>query len=262
MYEVNSNVNSFADSVLNEMRNVIPLIVAAMFLTAAIAMFLTGVDDIASVIGSSLGVLTGTTAALLLTFSRQEVSAALKLVVSRGIQRGTHPGEMITMITMLSDLSRRVGLVGLIDIRTSSSEIREVCTLVAGAVDEMTIRMQLEKRRQVEAAAHKMVFSVLVFAGIFAVFLGMLGSVIQFTRLQGMTGAGSEFLWAYTLLPLICGFALALFASVLAGRVSVSHLREMVNLEIAYQGGAMILEDNNAQRVQARLSELLPPGMR
>ncbi len=262
MYQANSDFSSIADTILNEMRNVIPLVVAALFLSSAVAMFLTGVEDAALVIGSSVVVLTGTTAALLLTFARQEVSAALQVAVTRGIQRGTLPSEMITMITMLSDLSRRIGLVGLVDIRTSSSELREVCSLVAGAADELTIRMQLEKRRQVEKAAHKMVFSVLVLAAVYAAILGLLSSVVQFIRMSGLAVQPADGVWAVSLLPVICGFALALFVVVLIGRVNVSHLRELVNLEIAYQGGAMILEDNNAQRVRIRLSELLPPGMK
>ncbi|MCB1755280.1 MAG: hypothetical protein KDJ38_07145 [Gammaproteobacteria bacterium] len=262
MYQANSDVNSLADTILNEMRNVIPLTVAAVFLSAAVAMFLTGVDDLASVIGWSLILLTGTAAALLLTFSRQEVSAALQVAVSRGIHRGTRPSEMITMITMISDLSRRVGLVGLVDIRTTSTELREVCTLVAGAADELTIRLQLEKRRHIEKAAHKLVFSVLVFASVYAALLGALGSVVQFAHLEDLAMQTLESSWAGGLLPLITGVSLALFVVILIGRINVSHLREMVNLEIAYQGGAMILEDNNASRVQTRLTELLPPGMK
>jgi flagellar motor component MotA len=261
VYQTNAGVHSFADTFLNEMRNLIPLIIAAMLLMAACAMFLTGIDDIASVIAASLVVLTGTVAALLLTFSRQEVAAAMQAAITRGIQHRTAPSEMITMITMLSDLSRRVGLVGLVDIRTSSSELREVCALIAGAADEVTIRMQLEKRRIMEIAAHKMVFSVLVFAGVYAVVLGMLGSIVQFTRMQSGSGQLLESPIAISLLPLICGLSLALFVVILIGRINVAHLREMVSLEIAYQGGAMILEDNNAERVKMRLADLLPPGM-
>lgn len=262
MYQANSNVDSITEALLKEMRNVVPLLIAALFLTAAIAMFLTGVDDLFSVIGSSILVLTGTAAALLITFSRMEVSAALQATVSRGIQRGALPSEMITMITMLSDLSRRVGLVGLVDIRTSSSELREVCTLIAGAADEVSIRMQLEKRQQIENAAHKMVVNVLVFAGIYAIIIGATGSIVQFTHLNADSGQAVSASLAVSFLPLVCGFSLGLFVAILVGRVNVAHLRELVSLEIAYQGGAMILEDNNAQRVQMRLTELLPPGMR
>jgi len=262
VYQADSDIDSLAEVLLKEMRNVVPLLIAALFLTAASAMFLTGVDDLMRVIGTAVVILTGTGAALLMTFSRQEVSAALQVTVSRGIQRGTQPSEMITMITMLSDLSRRVGLVGLVDIRTSSAELREVCALVAGAADEMTIRVQLEKRQQIEQAAHRMVVSVLIFAAIYAVILGATGSVIQFTHFQVTPGVNAEPTWTVSLLPLVSGLALSLFVAILVGRINVSHLREMVSLEIAYQGGAMILEDNNAQRVQIRLSELLPPGMR
>ncbi|MDO6461041.1 hypothetical protein Q4485_10065 [Granulosicoccaceae sp. 1_MG-2023] len=251
---------SLAGNILNDMRHVLPLTAAALLITAAVAMFMTGVDDIVSVIGSSVAVLAATCAALFLTFSRREVAAALQMTVARGIQRGTSPSEMITMITMISDLSRRVGLVGLVDIRTSSPELREVCALVAGACDESVIRMQLDKRRRTEKAAHAMVSAVLFFTALYATLTGVLGSVLQYARSQAVDvvvpASGSV-----AMLPLISGLALGLFAVVLLGRVRLAHMRELVSLEIAYSGGAMILEDNNAAHVRRRLTELLPPGM-
>ncbi len=256
MYRTNSEVNFFADINFVEMRNIIPLTVAALLLTAAATMFLTGVEDLTSVVSFSFIVLLGTAAALLLTFSPQEVSAALYATVDRGIQRGATPSEMITMIAMLSDLSRRVGLIGLVDIRTSSKELHEVCSLLASAADEVTIRMQLEKRREVEVAAHRMFFSVLLFTAVYAVVIGVLVAVVQYARMQGMVAVGSfQPVVAHILLPAICGLTLALFVAILMGRMNVAHLREMVSLEVAYQGGAMILEDNNAQRVHARLTK-------
>lgn len=251
---------SLAGSILNDMRHVIPLTAAALLITAAVAMFMTGVDDIVSVIGSSIAVLAATCAALFLTFSRREVAAALQATVVRGIQRGTPPSEMVTMITMISDLSRRVGLVGLVDIRTSSAELREVCALVAGASDESTIRMQLDKRRRTEEATHAMVSGVLLFSALYAVITGALGSVVQYARPQAL-GVAEEMAGSVALLPLISGLALGLFAVVLLGRVRLAHMRELISLEIAYSGGAMILEDNNAEHVRRRLLELLPPGM-
>lgn len=237
------------------------LTAAALLLTAAASMFLTGVDDLAYVLGASLTVLAGTAAGLLLTFSTGEVFAALYATVTRGIQRDSTPSEMITMIAMLSDLSRRVGLVGLVDIRTTSNELHEVCRLLASAADEMTIRLHLEKRRDVELATHKLFFSVLTFAAIYALTVGILASAVHYVSTSALIESGQASLSA-SLLPSVCGVILAFLIAILMGRMNIAHLREMVSLEIAYQGGAMILEDNNAELVHSRLTSLLPPGMK
>ncbi len=261
MYQSNSEVSFVADIKFTEMRNITLLTVAALLLIAAAAMFLTGVNDPPRVIGSSLVVLVGTAAALFLTFSIAEVHAALYATVTRGIRRDSTPSEMITMIAMLSDLSRRVGLMGLVDIRTSSKELHEVCRLLAGAADEMTIRMHMNKRREAEVTAHRMFSSVLIFAAIYALVIGILASVVHYMNAELLLGAGNTSV-ATSLLPAVCGVTLTLLISILMGRMNMAHLREMVSLQIAYQGGAMILEDNNAENVHLRLTGLLPPGMK
>ncbi len=261
MYPTNSEVRFVNDIKFTEMRNITLLTASALLLTAAAAMFLTGVNDPSLVIGSSLVVLVGTAAALLLTFSTAEVYSTLYATVTRGIQRDSTPTEMITMIAMLSDLSRRVGLVGLVDIRTSSKELHEVCRLLASAADEMTIRMHLHKRRDAELTTHKMFFSVMIFALIYALVIGLLTSVIHYMNAVQSNEVESVSV-IVSMLPAVCGITLAFLISILMGRMNIAHLREMVSLEIAYQGGAMILEDNNAENVHLRLTSLLPPGMK
>ena len=39
-------------------------------------------------------------------------------------------------------------------------------------------------------------------------------------------------------------------------------MRELIIADIAYRGAAMILKDNNVQRLQARLALLVPQGLR
>jgi hypothetical protein len=49
---------------------------------------------------------------------------------------------------------------------------------------------------------------------------------------------------------------------ILIGRLRSAHLRELVITELAYRGGAMILDDNNVQRLRTRLALLVPAGLR
>jgi len=64
------------------------------------------------------------------------------------------------------------------------------------------------------------------------------------------------------MLPLVCGVSLSLLMAILLGRLRTAHLREALAIELAYEGASIVLEDNNMQRLQARLTAHLPHGMR
>ena len=64
------------------------------------------------------------------------------------------------------------------------------------------------------------------------------------------------------MLPAICGISLALLLTILIGRLRNVHQRELAAIDLAYQGAAIILEDNNVQRLKNRLLCLVPNGIR
>jgi len=77
-----------------------------------------------------------------------------------------------------------------------------------------------------------------------------------------MVSAEADILTGVNVLPFVSGVSLAVLTTMLVGRLRSVHMREMVVVDIAYRGAGFILEDNNVQRLRARLSQLVPSGLR
>ena len=239
-----------------EVWQVIPLILAAALLTIGLAMFLSGTEKLVDVVQPVIVVFGGALAGLLLTFSTSHIAQALQLALVRGIRGGTAPEQMIRAMLKICEISRRDGLLGVADIRSNSDQVEEVCFLIGQASDETTIRFALERRLANERLYHQMTTDVFVFTAIYAVMIGILGALLLYLSQTepGVLGA--------TFLPFVCGVSLAILMCVLIGRLRAAHMRELIIAEVAYRGCAMILEDNNVQRLWNRLNLLVPPGLR
>ncbi|NND92868.1 MAG: hypothetical protein HKN42_18575 [Granulosicoccus sp.] len=239
-----------------EVWQVIPLILAAALLTIGLAMFLSGTEDLVDVVQPVIVVFGGALAGLLLTFSTTHIAQALQLALVRGVRGGTAPEQMIRAMMKVCDVSRRDGLMGVADIRSNSDQVEEVCFLIGQASDEATLRFALERRLASERLYHQMTSDVFAFTAIYAVLIGTLGSLLLYVSQTegGVLGP--------TVLPFVCGVSLAILMCILIGRLRAAHMRELIIAEIAYRGGAMILEDNNVQRLRSRLGVLVPPGLR
>ncbi|MGQ7846909.1 hypothetical protein ACUNV4_20660 [Granulosicoccus sp. 3-233] len=239
-----------------EVWQVIPLILAAALLTIGLAMFLSGTEKLVDVVQPVIVVFGGALASLLLTFSPSHIAQALQLALTRGVRGGTAPEQMIRAMLKVCDVSRRDGLLGVADIRSNSEQVEEICFLIGQAADDSTIRFALERRLANEHLQHRMTTDVFLFASIYAVLIGTLGSLLLYVSRLDPAVLGNTFL------PFVCGVSLAILMCILLGRLRASHLRELIMTEIAYRGAAMILEDNNVQRLRSRLVMLVPPGLR
>ncbi len=238
-----------------EIWQVIPLILAAALLSIGLAMFLSGTEDLVDVVQPVIVVFGGALAGLLLTFSPKHIGQSLQWALVRGIRGGTAPDAMIRAMLKICDVSRRDGLLGVADVRSNSPQLEEVCYLIGDAAEESTFRFALERRIAAENRNHQMSTDVFVFTAIYAVLIGMLGSLLLF-----VTPAEEVFNGAIAL-PFICGISLAILICILIGRLRAAHLRELVIAEIAYRGASIILEDNNVQRLRSRLSLLASSGL-
>lgn len=239
-----------------EVWQVIPLILAAALLTIGLAMFLSGTQKLIDVVQPVIVVFGGALAGLLLTFSTGHIGQALQVALIRGVRGGTAPEKMLRAMLKVCDVSRRDGLVGVADIRSNSDQLEEVCFLIGQAADDTTIRFALERQLSSEHLQHKMTADVFLFTSIYAVSVGTLGSMLLYVSRPDPSVLGNTFL------PFVCGVSLAILMSILLGRLRAAHLRELVMVEVAYRGAAMILEDNNIQRLRSRLAMLVPPGLR
>jgi chemotaxis protein MotA len=238
-----------------EIWQLIPLVLAAALLTIGLAMFMSGIQHPIEIIQPVIVVFGGTLAALLLTFPTGQLTQSLKTALARGLRGGTAPAEMIRAMMKVCDISRRDGLLGVAEVRSNSSELEEVCHLIGDAATDSQIQFNLSRRQTGEQLFHQMVCDVFLFAIGYAMLMGTLASIASFVANgQSVNGA--------VLLPLVCGACLSILMLVLLGRLRSAHLREMIAVDIAYNGARIILEDNNVQRLRNRLVTLVPDGLR
>ncbi|MFK7891830.1 MAG: hypothetical protein AB8B63_13525 [Granulosicoccus sp.] len=230
---------------------IIPLILAAVLFTIGLAMFLGGTSNLIDIARPATVVFGGTVVGLLVTFPASRILQSWQIALERAVYGGTEPVEMVRALIRVCDISRRDGLLGVSEIRSNSVELEEVCHLIGDAAETPTIQFALERRLAAEYLHHRMVADVFVFSALYALLIGLLGSVLLVFATENMSPQLSA-------LPFVCGASFALIMTILTARLRSSHFRELVVLEIAYRGASIILEDNNAQRLYARLLRFLP----
>ena len=283
-----------------EVQKIVPLLLGLAFMTVGLAMFLSGTTDGAALVQPCIVVFGGCTVALLATFGPAHIARALQVAVDRGLRGGTSTDEIIRALMKVCDISRRDGLLGVAEVRSDSGLINNVCELIGDAAEEPGIHHSQTSSRESESGFHKTHSDVFLFTAIYAVMIGVIGTVLRavstfsdtswqaLNTVQGalrsvdsqsvagssVTSAEGAFSGAQAyssfvenaissvMLPAICGISLALLLTILIGRLRNVHQRELAAIDLAYQGAAIILEDNNVQRLKNRLLCLVPNGIR
>ena len=274
-------------------QQVISLLFGMLLLTVGLAMFLSGTTDSAALVQPCIVVFGGTTVALLATFGIAQIGRALQIAIDRGLRGGTSTDEMLRALLKVCDISRRDGLLGVAEVRSDNRVISDVCDLIGDAAEEHTIEFSQRRARESEVAFHRAQADVFLFTAVYAVIVGIIGSVLravsvsgqfsvpldaaaqlgaQTTTLSGETIALAESAGVTTalmqpalsniMLPAICGLSLALVLTLLIRRLRVVHHRELAIIYLAFQGAGAIFNDNNVQRLKSRLLWLMPIGMR
>jgi len=207
----------------------------------------------------------GTTAATLLTFPFRDVLSAFRAAhtVFRSVK--TDPNDVVSTMLRLSHVSRRKGLLGLADVKTRSSFIKRVCSLMADAADEEIIRATLRTEIDSLKTRHFIQQDVFRRMAVYAPSFGMLGTLIgliqMLSQLHDPSSIGPAM--AVALLTTFYGSLLSTMIFLpIAGKLKARTLIEVINLEIAFEGAVSILEDNNALSVYEKLSAFIPKSMR
>jgi len=246
-----------------DLMQIIPLILAAALLTVGLSMFLSGTQNGSDLVQPVIVVFGGTTVAILATFSLSQIGLAMQLAVTRGIRGGTSPSDMVRAMMKICDVSRRAGLQGVGEIQSNSASLNEACFLISEAADEQRIQFRLDKQRTTEQVHNKMTTDVFLFIAIYSFLIGGLATLFRLvTNLTPAMNGTQALSQGMVVLPLVCGTCLALLMAILIGRLRSAHLRELVSTDVAFQGALVILEDNNVQRLRARLTTMLPLSMR
>ena len=213
----------------------IGLIVSAIFIGGEVHNFYN-IQGIMIVFG-------GTVAATLLTFRFRDVIDAFKSAYLVFNSPNQDSQELINTMIKLGTISRRKGLLSLMDVKTNSPFLKRVCTLIADAADEETLRAAM--RTEIDS---------------------MPTELDEVSRQMLSLLAEPDTLGPAMAVALLTTFYGTLLSTVIflpiAGKLRSRTMMEVMNFEIVYQGAISILQDNNPMSVYEKLSSFVPPKQR
>ncbi len=235
----------------------IGLIVSAIILGGQVHNFLN-VPGVMIVMG-------GTMAATLLTFQFKDVVTAFRSAYFVFSSPKQDSQELINTMIKLGTISRRKGLLSLMDVKTNSPFLKRVCTLIADAADEDTLRSAMRTEIESMQMRHFIVQDIFKKMAIYAPSFGMLGTLIGLIQMLSML-ADPDSLGPAMAVALLTTFYGSLLATVIflpiAGKLRSRTMIEVMNFEIIYQGAVSILQDNNPMSVYEKLSSFVPAKKR
>jgi len=172
---------------------------------------------------------------------------------------------LINIMIKLGTISRRKGLLSLMDVKTNSPFLKRVCTLIADAADEDTLRSAMRTEIESMQMRHFIVQDIFKKMAIYAPSFGMLGTLIGLIQMLSML-ADPDSLGPAMAVALLTTFYGSLLATVIflpiAGKLRSRTMIEVMNFEIIYQGAVSILQDNNPMSVYEKLSSFVPAKKR
>ena len=207
----------------------------------------------------------GTIAATLLTFQFRDVLNAFKSAYFVFSSPKQDSQELINTMIKLGTISRRKGLLSLMDVKTSTPFLKRVCTLIADAADEETLRSAMRTEIESMQMRHFIVQDVFRKMAMYAPSFGMLGTLIGLIQMLSLLASPDNLgpAMAVALLTTFYGTLLstAIFLPI-AGKLRARTLLEVMNFEIIFQGAVSILQDNNPLSVYEKLSSFVPAKKR
>lgn len=235
----------------------VSLILGAMFLGGSLKVFYN-LPGIMIVCG-------GTLAATLITFPLADVVSAFKAAWEVFRRPSLDPNDVVKTMLRLTYLSRQQGLLALANLKTDNKFLFKASQLMADGADEEMIRNTLRIEIESLKARHGVGQDVFRKMGTFSPAFGMLGTLIGLVQM--LTGiARPETIGpglAVALLTTFYGSILStLFFLPIAGKLRARTDRELINLEIIFEGAVSILENNNPLMVYEKLSSFIAPSQR
>jgi chemotaxis protein MotA len=207
----------------------------------------------------------GTMAATLLTFQFNDVLAAFKSAYFVFTSPKQDSQDLINTMIKLGTISRRNGLLSLLDVETSSPFLKRVCNLIADAADEETLRSAMRTEIDSMQMRHFIVQDVFKKMAMYAPSFGMLGTLIGLIQMLSLL-AKPETLGPAMAVALLTTFYGSLLSTVIflpiAGKLRSRTMLEVMNFEIIFQGALSILQDNNPLSVYEKLSSFVPAKKR
>jgi len=177
---------------------------------------------------------------------------AVRLSFQEGLR---DPRDTLESIMVLSEHSRRNGLLGLADVETNWLPLAKACHLVATAADDSQIRQEAQIAAQ---AAKQRIDGAILTLALTSVCVVVTGACLF---VLSKLGANTPPLvgWAALAASLLV-VAIALLPAI--ARLAIARSRELVCLFIAYEGAVNMLHDNNMESVYRELEACIPGGIR
>lgn len=207
----------------------------------------------------------GTLSATLLTFPLNDVMSAFKAAVFVFSSKQDNPNDMVFTMIELCKITRKEGLVGLSKTKSDHAFITKACMLISDGADEKIISDTLTIEIDAMKERHFIVQDVFTKMNAYAPAFGMIGTLIglvqMLANLADPASVGPAM--GVALLTTFYGAVLAfMIFGPIAGKLKSITAKEVMNLQIIFDGASSITQDANPRMVYEKLSSYIPSSQR
>lgn len=207
----------------------------------------------------------GTLSATLLTFPLNDVMSAFKAAVFVFSSKQDNPNDMVFTMIELCKITRKEGLVGLSRTKTDHAFVAKACMLISDGADEKIISDTLTIEIDAMKERHFIVQDVFTKMNAYAPAFGMIGTLIglvqMLANLADPASVGPAM--GVALLTTFYGAVLAfMIFGPIAGKLKSITAKEVMNLQIIFDGASAITQDANPRMVYEKLSSYIPSSQR
>ena len=216
------------------------------------AIIIGGAVDVFVNVPGMMIVIGGTLAAIMVAFPFEEVVQALVAGLKMFGSRKTRTRDVVNIMVKVAEISRREGL-------------KKSCQLIADNADPSLIRDTLMIEITAMRRRHQIAQDVFKRLASLAPSFGMMGTLIgliqMLSNLKDPSTVGPAM--AVALLTTFYGSMMSTILFIPIGaKLRARTLQEELSLQIIFEGGKSILENNNPMLVYEKLSSFLAPKER
>ena len=207
----------------------------------------------------------GTLSATLLTFPLNDVMSAFKAAVFVFSSKQDNPNDMVFTMIELCKITRKEGLVGLSKTKSDHAFITKACMLISDGADEKIISDTLTIEIDAMKERHFIVQDVFTKMNAYAPAFGMIGTLIGLVQMLANLADPSSVgpAMGVALLTTFYGAVLAfMIFGPIAGKLKSITAKEVMNLQIIFDGASSITQEANPRMVYEKLSSYIPSSQR
>lgn len=207
----------------------------------------------------------GTLSATLLTFPLNDVLSAFKAAVFVFSSKQDNPNDMVFTMIELCKITRKEGLVGLSKTKSDHAFVSKACMLISDGADEKIISDTLTIEIDAMKERHFIVQDVFTKMNAYAPAFGMIGTLIGLVQMLANLADPSSVgpAMGVALLTTFYGAVLAfMIFGPIAGKLKSITAKEVMNLQIIFDGASAITQDANPRMVYEKLSSYIPSSQR